>query len=316
MPLSLFLFWAMSIDDILNKLEAAEQAFAGTEFLAPIIGPNRVGVRIAGVVCQLAITDGLPSGFRGWAVLKALSTGEAAFVREAGMAAVAAYLHLFPAVRLILCEAGGRRWLALPAHLGDSRFRIQGLVALQLPEEGLRRFETVIARFDGHLFWYERRDPSRDPALAGYLRQQMDLRDEKGLPVVPESLHKRGLSAEERAAFWLVWARMLEAESDMVEIRLSEALAHAGARLQEYTERGDAYVVRYSVDGRQFTSTIRQNDLTVMTAGICLAGHDRRFDLASLVGVLREAGGQGQMVVVGGARLPEEDYWAIHPPDE
>ena len=85
-------------------------------------------------------------------------------------------------------------------------------------------------------------------------------------------MRKRGLSAEERAAYWLAWARILEAERDRVEMRLSEALAHAGASFQEYTERGDVYVVRYIVDGRSITSTIRQDDLTVMTAGICLAG--------------------------------------------
>lgn len=320
MPLSASLQWVMSIDDILDNLEAAEQAFSGTRFLAPIIGRGKVRsqvrVRIAGVVCQLAITRDLPQDFQGWAVLQALSTSEATFVREAGLAEVAAYLKLFPAVRLILCEPGRDHWLAFPAHLGDGRFQIQGLVSLWLPEEGLRRFETVVARFDGQLFWYERHDPSRDPALAGYLRDQLAQWDEKGLPLAPETLHKRGLSAEERAAYWLVQARVLEAERDRVELRLSEALAHAGATLRDYTERGDVYVVRYTVDGRVFTSTIRREDLTVMTAGICLAGGDRHFDLASLVGVLREAGARGQVVWVGDDQLPEDHYWAIHPPDE
>jgi hypothetical protein len=306
----------MSIDDILNKLEAAEQAFTGAHFLAPIVGPGKVRVRIAGIVCQLAITRGLPAGFRGWALLRAKSTAEAIFVREAGLAEIAAYLQLFPAVRLILCDSGRKRWLAFPAHAADSRFQIRGLVNLWLPEEGLQRFETVIARFDGNLFWYERRDPSRDPALAGYLRQQLAQREEDGLPVNPEEVRKRGLSAEERAAYWLAWARNLQTERDRVEVRLSEALAHAGAQLQEYTERDGAYVVRYMVDGRSVTSTIHQDDLTVMTAGICLSGGDSHFDLTSLVGVLREADAQGAMVWVGNDQLPEEDYWAIHPPDE
>ena len=214
MPLSSFLGLLMSIEDILNNLEAAEQAFEGSHFLAPIVGQGkvrtRVRVRIAGVICQLAITQGLTRDFHGWAVLQALSTSEAAFVREAGLAEVTAYLKLFPSVCLILCEAGRDRWLAFPAHLGDRRFQIQGLVTLWLPEEGLRPFETVTTRFDGSLFWYERRDPSRDPALAGYLRDQLVQRDDRGLPVTPEALHKRGLSAEERAAYWLVHARLLE----------------------------------------------------------------------------------------------------------
>jgi hypothetical protein len=138
MPLSFFLVWAMSIDDILNKLEAAEQAFEGTYFLAPIVGKGevrtKVRVRVAGVVCQLTITQDLPRDFQGWAVFQAVSTSEAAFVREATLAEVSAYLRLFPTVRLILCETGRGQWLAFPAHMGDRRFRIQGLVGLLLPE--------------------------------------------------------------------------------------------------------------------------------------------------------------------------------------
>ena len=116
----------MSIDDILNKLEAAEKAFTGRNFLAPIVGSGPVRVRIAGIVCQLAVAEDVPEGFQGWAVLRAKSTNEAAFVREAGLAEISAYLKLFPTVRLILCETKRERWLALPAHLGDRRFRIRG----------------------------------------------------------------------------------------------------------------------------------------------------------------------------------------------
>ena len=138
----------MSIDDILNRLEAAEKEFVGREFLAPVVGHGQVMVRIAGVLCRIHVIDGLPRGFRGWALLQALSTSRARFIGNAGLTQVADYLSLLPAVGLILVQPRGDRWLSLPAQAGDRRFRIEGLVTLELAEEGLERFETVFSRFD------------------------------------------------------------------------------------------------------------------------------------------------------------------------
>jgi hypothetical protein len=72
-------------------------------------------------------------------------------------------------------------------------------------------------------------------------------------------------------------------------------LAHAGADLRDFADRGDVYRVTYTVDGRRHTSVVNKNDLTVQSAGVCLSGGDRAFDLHSLVGVLREGERKGEI---------------------
>ena len=296
----------MSIEEILNRLEAAEKDFVGREFLAPVIGHGQVMVRIAGVVCRIRRIDELPRHFSGWAVLKALSTSRAGFVGTAGLTQIADYLALLPSVRLILVQPQGKRWLALPAQAGDRRFRIDGLVPIELTEEGLERFETVLSRFDGRLFWYEGRDPGRNPAVAAYLREKMNGTEKRGLPLEANRLHKRGLTREEREAYALLRAAAVEEQQDRVELRLSEALDHAGAQYRSYSERGGVYVVRYEIDGRPHVSTVNRDDLSVVTAGICLSGTDRRFDLTSLVGVLRQAHDSRRIYWVDDPQLHDE----------
>jgi hypothetical protein len=274
----------MSIAEILQRLELAEQAFAGQELIAPLVEHGQVRVRIAGVICRLHVS-GRPA--EGWLLLKASSSSQAEVLREASLAETERYLALFPVVRLILLRRE-KDWLATPASFGDRRIRIDGPVPLRLAGVELAPFETVIARFDGASFWYERRDPARNPAIAGYLRGQLAQRGANGLPPEAGELHKLGLSREEREAYALVRRDLAETLRDPTERRLDEALAHAGAALTSFSTRDGLYTVRYQVDGDEHVSTVDPSDLTVTSAGICLSGQDRRFDLASLVSVLQE----------------------------
>src|SRR5262249_30026262 len=104
-----------------------------------------------------------------------------------------------------------------------------------------------------------------------------------------------------------------EARRSREENRLRKALAHAGAELSNFRERADVYTVTYTVDGRRHTSAVSKKDFTVRVAGICLSGQDENFDLASLVGVIREGAGGGDLVRVGFEGVPEDQYWRVHP---
>jgi hypothetical protein len=296
------------LDDILNCLAAAEEKFLANDFLAPVPRGGQVQVRVAEVVCRLQIE---PPDFEGWGVFRPTSHAVARLVRPARLAERQRYLELFPLVRLILCQKAGDQWQAIPAHQGDHRFRFQGTIAVRLVEEA-ELFEVVECRFDGAQCWFERLDIRRDPGMAAYLRQAL------GEMLPPDRLSRPGLTAEERSAYALnYWPRFeadQEARHDRTEVRLREALQHAGAELRSYLEHGDCYRVEYVVDGERQLSVVDKMDLSVQVAGICLSGQDEHFDLQSLVGVIREGRGEG-LVRVGQENngMAEEQYWRVHP---
>lgn len=279
----------MSVRDLLDKMEAAEEAFLKAEFLAPVTAGGSVRVRIAGLVCTLSV-EGLESP--GWAILRPLALDQARVVGSPSPAQIREYLTLFPAVRMILVRHTEGCWWAMPAKAGDSRFRVEGPVPVYLAA-GAEAFQHAITRFDGQNFWFQEVERRRNPAVAAYLRQAQAAR------TPPAELHKPTLTAEERAAYaWLCSPADVVPRSSTEE-RLRKALAHAGAELNSFSEREESYTVTYTVDGRSHQSVVRRGDLTVLAAGICLAGGDRHFDLASLVGVLRE-GARGRRLVPAG----------------
>jgi hypothetical protein len=299
----------MNVTDAFDRLAAAEDKFLASEFLAPVVSGGQVQVRIAGVICSLRMQ---PADFAGWGVFRPASHTEAKLVRQAKLAERQRYLELFPLVRLILAGRREEEWLAVQAHRADSRFQIEGAVPVRLVEDA-QLFEVTETRFDGERFWYQGPDQRWDPATANFLRQELV----RLTP--PDRVQRSGLTAEERAAYALTYWPRYEASEEgrrsREEERLRGALAHAGAELKQYVERHDVYTVTYEVDGQRHVSAISKKDLSVQVAGICLSGEDQRFDLQSLVGVIREAQGGGGFVRVGrdNQGMPEDQYWHVHP---
>ncbi len=60
------------LDEILERLAAAEERAFAAEFLAPMLRGGTVQVRIAGVVCRLRVS---PPDFEGWGVFRPDSRG-------------------------------------------------------------------------------------------------------------------------------------------------------------------------------------------------------------------------------------------------
>jgi hypothetical protein len=288
---------------LLNRLAAAEERFLRSELLAPAVPGGTVGVRIDGIICRFRIDR----AFAGWGIFRPCAADRALLVRRATMTERQRYLDLLPERRMILCHRVGREWLGWPLHHGDTRFGPPTLVPIRLPED-TDALAVAITRFDGSQCWFDRLDEGADPAVAAYLRRALADR----LPV--DALQRRGLTAESRTAYAAALQLIEAAEKDRTEARLERALGHAGAKLHGYREQDDCIRVEFTVDGERHVSVIGKRDLTVQLAGICLSGEDRKFDLSSLVSVLREA--QGDVVRIGAddGGMPAEQYWQVHPP--
>ncbi|MCA9790963.1 MAG: hypothetical protein KC910_04180, partial [Candidatus Eremiobacteraeota bacterium] len=184
-------------------------------------------------------------------------------------------------LRLVL-NLFGSLWLAYPSNESDARQRF-GLcqpLPVALVSEG-QAFEPILARHDGSGFWFDQIDRREHPRHAEQLRQALSLGK-----LGPE-LSWADMTPEMVTVYTIVAERLHALGQGRDEARLKRALATGGGELLGFTERDDHWVVEW-IDsrGQRHTSAISRSDLTVLSAGICLAGEDEKFDLESLVGVV------------------------------
>jgi hypothetical protein len=270
------------VKKLLARVGQQEETLRQSPFIAPVTAGDRVAVRLpgSGLIARFRVE---PADFTGWGVFQAADGNVARFERAAKLSEIERYLHDLPQFRFILAEepeAPGA-WWGVPAT-EDHRLDVEGIYPLLLVEN-VALFDPCLARFDGSRFWLEGLDTARDPALAAYLRESLSL----GTPV--GDLDRPGLGTRERRAYRHGLDVAVERGALSERARLIRALGHPGARLTEFSEQGSEVTVRYTMNGSEHTVRVRRDDLSVVSAGICLAGRDRDFDLASLVSVLEEA---------------------------
>lgn len=277
--------------DLFAKLAAQEQEFFDTEFFSPVLRGVPVRVKIANVIVTLKVS---PRNFEGWGVFSSKDQKTARFVREASRPQKQEYLNLFPRFCFVICRQG-RVAYGIPAN-HDNRVNIQGMVPIVLPNE-VRLFDTVDARFDGQTFWYDRHSAHRSARIAAQLRDLLSEETDPDMAIIG------GMTSEERLCYQIAHERevmaKIEALKNNKEERLKRALQRGGAVLRSYVERGTTYTVEFTVNGERHRSVVDSETLRVASAGICLNGGDRNFDLQSLVGVIREGHDRSLIYRVG-----------------
>lgn len=275
---------------LINSLADEEAKISQSEFLAPCVRGGSVRTKVSGLLYTF---KPLPQDFEGWGIFKPSDEQSARLVEEASFVQIAEYLKLFPSLRVRFAyQLKGQTWLAYPANESDMRQRFVSAemirpFAVHLVTEG-QQFETAIVRQVGGVWLFEEIDRRAAPEDAENLREAWRNK------IQTEELKWKGLTPEMRVCYSIVFNReKLAREREMKhkqargENRLRDALEFGGGSLREFSDRGDYWLVEWtSRNGERHTSAIEKSDLTVINAGICLDGEDRKFDLQSLVGVV------------------------------
>jgi hypothetical protein len=274
----------MDIRKLLNEVAAEESKLSSNQFIAPCIGGG-IRTKVAGIIYTFTPE---PQDFEGWGIFQPISTQKAALIEEASLPQIAQYLEKLKPLRLRLAHKLKRlTWLAYPVNEGDmqQRFRYCKPVAVHLVTDGVR-FEAIIGRTDGTGWWFDECDRRVAPFITEELEKQFVNLTQ------PQELHFKGITPEMRTIYDLATQQakdVINRQQNQDEKRLRAALKMGGGKLQQFRDHQNQWLVEWTTtDGERHTSAISKSDLTVISAGICLSGEDRKFDLQSLVGIVED----------------------------
>lgn len=294
------------INKLLNKLAAQEKRFLDNEIFAPYIkGGSKILLRVNGVIYKLKTAKFKRDGF---GIFKATDANNAKLSREAELYESEEYLHLLPKVNMILVSKMNR-WLAYPADANSfkQRFGCEPALTSVLVADNVEIMDTVETRFDGVHFWFDcikyGGDIERKENLRNRLEQQQY--------TITKNLQS-GLTPEEAEAFKYAVEFHKEANKSQLEKRLEREFGKTGATMDKFIERGKNVEIQWKDGRHKFTSVLNKDDLSVVTAGICLSGGDKLFDLQSLVTVCRQGTTTGYVNHVGRGGMSEDSYWDMY----
>lgn len=295
------------IDKILNKLASKEKHFLSKEIFAPYVkGGNKLRVRIDGIVYQLSVPEFKKDGF---GVFRAVNPNKVKFVRDAEAFEIDQYLQLLPKTEAILVFNLGR-WLAMPSNESDfqRRFGKTGLFSV-LAADNVEMLDSVCVRYDGLCFWFDGVKASNNVDKKELLRQRI-VKNNYSLTKELEA----GLSPEEINSFNLTCKFHKEASMSDLEKRLNSEFKLYDATMERFIERGSNVEVQWrdNKSRKAITSVLNKDDLSVVTAGICLSGDDKKFDLQTMVSVFREANSAGSVVHIGSGGMETDRYWDMY----
>lgn len=257
-----------------------EASLSDRVFVSPVFYTTEVATHVEGI----NYTFSIPKVEPGWYKFRPVDTKRAKLYGKAELQDIESYLKYFDKVRLVLVMKQRGVYMAVPDKINKQGLSPQELIPVYLTDDTALDFDRVIARYDGANLWYECVDMGNDPQKAESLRTSLETL------VDPSKIKFEGLTFEERLAYTLRITLDKKLVADRNKKGIESHVEHAGGKLLRFAEKTDHISVTYTVDGEQFTSHVSKDPThQVIAAGICLSGNDKRFDLKSLITVVREA---------------------------
>jgi len=193
------------------------------------------------------------------------------------------FLSTLPALRVLVVTLTEDRVPVVWAPGAESQDPSE-TASLQLAPR-LQLFDAVMARRDGPDLLFHHLDRSTPPRVAAALRLALDQEDGRA--------RLKGCGPGQLRA--LALARDLRPErvrDSRIEAQLRLALTRGGGELLGWSRLSPALLeVRWRAAAQQVRSEV-DAELQIQSAGVCLSGQDRAFDLTALCSALRrERGG-------------------------
>jgi hypothetical protein len=266
--------------DLIKKLGETQNSLTSREFVSPVYKNRRVVTRIDKINYPFHI----PETKSGWWKFRPKNHKEARVLGSCDLQDIESYLNCLPKARMVLVQRDGDVYYGVPFKNNILGLDIKVLYPIYLVTDDMAQdFHEVICRYDGSNLWYQSVEINNDQAKVDYIRRCLLA------AVLPNKITFTGLRFEDRAAYAIRCEIDKKVQERSKEFRLKKAVEHAGGIFKSFIEKGDHFSITYEVDGSKYTSTVSKNDGNqVLTAGICLSGGDRNFDLTSLVSVIRE----------------------------
>lgn len=262
--------------DVFHSLVSQEEKFFRSRFLAPVFSGGKIYVKIENVLCKFNV---VPPDFEGWGIFGIIQDEEgnrkAKFEESPSLADIRRYLSLFPRYQFVISRRDDESTEGI--LFGDYKdIHVTGEVTIHFPHK-CYLFDVAWCAFDGKNFIFIDVN-HRYRRIADALRQHYNKETE------PDEVNVLGASRFHYIAYTLAGER----DGRFTRMRVKKALENFGATMEGYKETDKHIHVDLNYQGERVRACVDKKDLTLISAGICLSGEDRKFDLQSLPSLLRE----------------------------